>query len=223
MFPMLRSRTPAIDSIAPIDRSMAGKLENKKKARAGKGVSRAANRKRSIVMEAGGERTAERRLEEAWKSLESALALQNKILFTSSSTTASGAGPEQRTKPSASSSKNTLARLVEGSLLPLTKLSNEVWRSVVGEAGGCSGGSAPAVTPETIRNRIINAASRKAYVQHTNSTVDEFEEDANSPWLRWELRCMRDLTSKSEREACVRLRKATKMAAKLYDIVNKAP
>ena len=167
-------------------------------------------------MEAGGERTAERRLEEAWKSLESALALQNKELFTSSSTTASGAGPEQRTKPSASSSKNTLARLVEGSLLPLTKLSNEVWRSIVGEAGDCSGGSAPAVTPETIRNRIINAASRKAYVQHTNSTVDEFEEDANSPWLRWELRCMRDLTSKSEREACVRLRKATKMAAKLH-------
>ena len=168
-------------------------------------------------MEAGGERTAERRLEEAWKSLERALALQNKELFTSSSTTASGAGPEQTTKPSASSSKNTLARLVEGSLLPLTKLSNEVWRSVVGEAGDCSGGSqAPAVTPETIRNRIINAASRKAYVQHTNSTVDEFEEDANSPWLRWELRCMRDLTSKSEREACVRLRKATKMAAKLH-------
>ena len=168
-------------------------------------------------MEAGGERTAERRLEEAWKSLESALALQNKELFTSLSTTASGAGPEQTTKPSASSSKNTLARLVEGSLLPLTKLSNEVWRSVVGEAGDCSGGSqAPAVTPETIRNRIINAASRKAYVQHTNSTVDEFEEDANSPWLRWELRCMRDLTSKSEREACVRLRKATKMAAKLH-------
>ena len=164
-------------------------------------------------MEAGGERTAERRLEEAWKSLESALALQNKELFTST-TTASGAGPEQTTKPS--SSKNTLARLVEGSLLPLTKLSNEVWRSVVGEAGDCSGGSAPAVTPETIRNRIINAASRKAYVQHTNSTVDEFEEDANSPWLRWELRCMRDLTSKSEREACVRLRKATKMAAKLH-------
>ena len=197
---------------------MAGKLENKqKKSAGGEGGQSGGQPKRSIVMEAGGERTAERRLEEAWKSLESALALQNKELFTSSSTTASGAGPEQTTKPSASSSKNTLARLVEGSLLPLTKLSNEVWRSVVGEAGDCSGGSqALAVTPETIRNRIINAASRKAYVQHTNSTVDEFEEDANSPWLRWELRCMRDLTSKSEREACVRLRKATKMAAKLH-------
>jgi len=144
---------------------------------------------------------------------------------------------------------------VEGSRLPLTKLADQVWEAAKKASGAScststttttsplsSSSSSRDVTPETMRNRIINAATRKAYVSKKKEKIffssveeegrgsgvtgvtledDEFgdglmEEDGGSVWLRWEVRCVRDLGTKEEREACAWARKWYKRCSKVH-------
>ena len=198
------------------------------------------------------------RISLAWREVEEQLRSRGQV-FAPFGGDEKATTPLSETKAGRKMDKSGLARLVEGSDLPLTKLAQRVWEIAFAPDSGSRRGAEDAgredaastskgVTPSTIRNRIINSASRKAYVPKAKRALpfgagdsaseaspaaraedelgfddDLMEDDSGSVWLRWEVRRLGDLGgAKEDREMCARTRADFKRAAKLHGKIHKA-